>query len=148
MNFLVCVARALFDYVGQNEEELSFEEGAMINILRKDDGEVDDGWWEGELNGQVGVFPSLLVEEEDEEGSTLYASPTKHYNQDDERTGNLYGTLPRTTGDRRSTGSDVCDNLDLSVARPSGGPARPQLPQSILVKNLEKKHDYDHTEFV
>lgn len=23
---------------------------------------VDDGWWEGELNGKIGLFPSLVVE--------------------------------------------------------------------------------------
>ena len=37
-------------------------EGALIKIVRKDNG-VDDGYWEGELSGQSGVFPSLLVEE-------------------------------------------------------------------------------------
>ena len=24
--------------------------------------QVDDGFWKGELNGQIGVFPSLVVE--------------------------------------------------------------------------------------
>ncbi|EEC09415.1 conserved hypothetical protein, partial [Ixodes scapularis] len=41
----------------------SFFEGQVIRILRKvvhDD--VDDGWWEGEIDGQVGIFPSLMVE--------------------------------------------------------------------------------------
>ncbi|CAN7940931.1 unnamed protein product, partial [Ixodes pacificus] len=41
----------------------SFSEGQVIRILRKvvhDD--VDDGWWEGEIDGQVGIFPSLMVE--------------------------------------------------------------------------------------
>ncbi|CAG5123736.1 unnamed protein product, partial [Candidula unifasciata] len=56
-------ARALYDYEAQTEEELSFLEGALIRILRKDDGGVDDGFWEGECNGNIGVFPSLVVEE-------------------------------------------------------------------------------------
>lgn len=32
--------------------------------------EVDDGFWEGELNGRIGVFPSLVVElvQDEEEG--------------------------------------------------------------------------------
>lgn len=32
--------------------------------------EVDDGFWEGELNGRIGVFPSLMVElvHDEEEG--------------------------------------------------------------------------------
>lgn len=56
-------ARALYDYEAQADEELSFLEGALIRILRKDDGGVDDGFWEGECNGNTGVFPSLVVEE-------------------------------------------------------------------------------------
>ena len=56
-------ARALYDYEAQTQEELSFLEGALIRILRKDDNGVDDGYWEGELNGRIGVFPSLVVEE-------------------------------------------------------------------------------------
>lgn len=56
-------ARALYDYEAQTHEELSFLEGALIKIVRKDDNGVDDGYWEGELNGRRGVFPSLVVEE-------------------------------------------------------------------------------------
>ena len=44
-------------------EELSFVEGVLIRIVRKDDNGVDDGYWEGELDGRTGVFPSLVVEE-------------------------------------------------------------------------------------
>ena len=32
------------------------------------DGQVDDGFWEGELGGRVGVFPSLVVELLSEDG--------------------------------------------------------------------------------
>ena len=56
-------ARALYDYEAQTQEELSFLEGALIKIIRKDDNGVDDGYWQGELNGRTGVFPSLVVEE-------------------------------------------------------------------------------------
>ena len=56
-------ARALYDYDATNDEELSFSEGQLIRILRRDENGVDDGWWEGEVDGQVGVFPSLVVEE-------------------------------------------------------------------------------------
>ncbi|KAG7279251.1 hypothetical protein CRUP_010867 [Coryphaenoides rupestris] len=53
---------ALYDYAGQTEDELSFPEGAIIRILRRETRE-DDGFWEGELNGVVGVFPAVLVED-------------------------------------------------------------------------------------
>lgn len=58
----VGLARALFEYQGQGPEELSFPEGAVIRLLRCRQGEVDDGFWEGELDGRLGVFPSLVVE--------------------------------------------------------------------------------------
>lgn len=54
--------KALFEYNAQDEEELSFPEGAMIKLLRTDDNGVDDGWWEGQFEGKVGVFPSVVVE--------------------------------------------------------------------------------------
>ncbi|KAJ8015223.1 hypothetical protein DPEC_G00023900 [Dallia pectoralis] len=72
------LARALYDYQGQSTEELSFPEGAVIRLLRCRQGEVDDGFWEGELEGHVGFFPSLVVEllgdgkeDEEEEEATL-----------------------------------------------------------------------------
>ncbi|KAL7983115.1 hypothetical protein Chor_010457 [Crotalus horridus] len=58
----VCFVKALYDYEGQTDEELSFPEGAIIRILNKEN-QDDDGFWEGEFNGHVGVFPSVLVEE-------------------------------------------------------------------------------------
>lgn len=57
------LARALYSYTGQSTEELSFPEGALIRLLPRAQDGVDDGFWRGEFGGQVGVFPSLLVEE-------------------------------------------------------------------------------------
>lgn len=54
--------RAIYEYTAQFDEELSFPEGALIDLLRTDDNGVDDGWWEGRYNGKVGVFPSVVVE--------------------------------------------------------------------------------------
>ncbi|KAJ3589682.1 hypothetical protein NHX12_010525 [Muraenolepis orangiensis] len=53
-------AKALYDYVGQTEDELSFPEGGVIRILSRETRE-DDGFWEGEFNGMVGVFPAVLA---------------------------------------------------------------------------------------
>ncbi|XP_069059953.1 F-BAR and double SH3 domains protein 2 isoform X4 [Pleurodeles waltl] len=58
----VCFVKALYDYEGQTDDELSFPEGAIIRILNKEN-QDDDGFWEGEFNSRVGVFPSVLVEE-------------------------------------------------------------------------------------
>lgn len=54
--------RALYEYTAQFAEELSFPEGAILQLLRTDENGVDDGWWEGSYQGKVGVFPSLVVE--------------------------------------------------------------------------------------
>ncbi|XP_041799813.1 F-BAR and double SH3 domains protein 1-like isoform X2 [Chelmon rostratus] len=77
------VARALYSYEAQSAEELSFQEGALIQLIRCRHGEVDDGFWEGELNGRIGVFPSLVVElihdegeEEEEEEEEPLPTPT------------------------------------------------------------------------
>ncbi|XP_076017456.1 F-BAR and double SH3 domains protein 2-like isoform X2 [Genypterus blacodes] len=58
----VSFAKALYDYAGQTDDELSFPEGAIIRILSRETHE-DDGFWEGEFNGVVGVFPAVLVED-------------------------------------------------------------------------------------
>ncbi|XP_053139950.1 CD2-associated protein isoform X2 [Hemicordylus capensis] len=47
--------KTLYAYEGSNEDELSFKEGDIIQIISKDIGEA--GWWKGELNGKEGVFP-------------------------------------------------------------------------------------------
>ncbi|XP_060641239.2 CD2-associated protein [Anolis sagrei] len=47
--------KALHAYEGTNEDELSFKEGDVIQIISKNTG--DSGWWKGELNGKEGVFP-------------------------------------------------------------------------------------------
>ncbi|KTF93101.1 hypothetical protein cypCar_00028436 [Cyprinus carpio] len=56
------LTRTLYAYEAQTEDELSFPEGAVIYILSKHNQE-DDGFWEGEFNGAVGVFPAVLVED-------------------------------------------------------------------------------------
>ncbi len=54
--------KAVYEYTASYREELSFPEGAVIELLRTDQNGVDDGWWEGSYQGNVGVFPSLVVE--------------------------------------------------------------------------------------
>ncbi|XP_066590493.1 protein nervous wreck [Prorops nasuta] len=64
-----CVA--LYDYDATCDEELSFLEGDVVKILKKEPHDVDDGWWEGELRGQKGLFPSLVVEPCGPDGATM-----------------------------------------------------------------------------
>ena len=65
---IISYCRALYDYEATSDEELSFYEGEIIGIIRRNGihgPDVDDGWWEGILmsDNQRGVFPSLVVEE-------------------------------------------------------------------------------------
>ncbi|XP_018567017.1 SH3 domain-containing kinase-binding protein 1 [Anoplophora glabripennis] len=48
-----------FPYKAQNEDELSLKEGDVITLINKDS--QDPGWWTGELNGKIGVFPDNFV---------------------------------------------------------------------------------------
>uniref|UniRef100_A0A023FV40 Putative endocytic adaptor protein intersectin n=1 Tax=Amblyomma parvum TaxID=251391 RepID=A0A023FV40_AMBPA len=50
--------RALFPFIGQQEDELSFQKGDILVVLSKDDA----SWWKGELAGRVGRFPANYVE--------------------------------------------------------------------------------------
>ncbi|XP_032235677.2 F-BAR and double SH3 domains protein 2 [Nematostella vectensis] len=59
----LCMVRALYDYEAMSDEELSFNEGDTIYVTKQDDHGVDDGFWEGYIDGHKGVFPSLVVEE-------------------------------------------------------------------------------------
>ncbi|NWH51321.1 CD2AP protein, partial [Fregata magnificens] len=59
--------RTVFSYEGSNDE-LSFKEGEIIQIISKDTGEP--GWWKGELNGKEGVFPdnfAVQIQESDKD---------------------------------------------------------------------------------
>ncbi|XP_034755697.1 CD2-associated protein isoform X2 [Etheostoma cragini] len=51
--------KALFDYQPQNEDELELKAGDIIDITE----EVEEGWWNGNLNGKSGLFPSNFVKE-------------------------------------------------------------------------------------
>ncbi|XP_031220259.1 intersectin-1 isoform X3 [Mastomys coucha] len=53
----VCQVIGMYDYTAQNDDELAFSKGQVINVLNKD----DPDWWKGEVSGQVGLFPSNYV---------------------------------------------------------------------------------------
>uniref|UniRef100_UPI003AABB785 abl interactor 1a isoform X32 n=1 Tax=Centroberyx gerrardi TaxID=166262 RepID=UPI003AABB785 len=49
---------AIYDYAKDKDDELSFMEGAIIYIIKKN----DDGWFEGVSSGVTGLFPGNYVE--------------------------------------------------------------------------------------
>ncbi|CAB4031943.1 Unconventional myosin-Ie, partial, partial [Paramuricea clavata] len=50
--------RTLYAYDAQDTEELSFNAGEVVDILK----EEDSGWWTGRLRGKEGLFPYNYVE--------------------------------------------------------------------------------------
>ncbi|XP_041365245.1 nostrin-like isoform X2 [Gigantopelta aegis] len=51
--------RVKYEYKANHSDELNIKPGDEIKIFDK----LADGWWQGELRGQVGIFPSTYVDE-------------------------------------------------------------------------------------
>jgi len=49
--------RARYSFKGQRAGDLSFEQGDIIRVIKK-----NSNWWDGECNGKTGIFPSNYVE--------------------------------------------------------------------------------------
>ncbi|XP_055958780.1 E3 ubiquitin-protein ligase SH3RF1 [Patella vulgata] len=51
-------AKALYDYEAKESGDLAFKKGEVV-LLKK---QLDDNWYQGELNSQIGFFPSSYVQ--------------------------------------------------------------------------------------
>ncbi|CAG8466236.1 3320_t:CDS:10 [Diversispora eburnea] len=72
--FVPCLARVEYDYEARETGELSLDKGDMLTVL-----EQDQGWWKGDLNGKIGVFPANHVK--------LIETQNKSVDEDDENEG-------------------------------------------------------------
>uniref|UniRef100_A0A665WNW2 Osteoclast-stimulating factor 1 n=1 Tax=Echeneis naucrates TaxID=173247 RepID=A0A665WNW2_ECHNA len=50
--------RALYQYIGQDTDEISFEVNDIIDLIKED----PSGWWTGRIHGREGLFPGNYVE--------------------------------------------------------------------------------------
>jgi hypothetical protein len=81
------IGRAVFDFEGDDYDQLSFQVGDLITILEQD----PSGWWTGEFKGRVGMFPYNYVEIEASEvpnttPNKMLASPGRGFHQIDDVT--------------------------------------------------------------
>ncbi|KAF4075621.1 hypothetical protein AMELA_G00220890 [Ameiurus melas] len=96
--------KAAFSYFPQNEDELELKIGDIIEVL----GEVEEGWWEGCLNGKTGMFPCNFTKELLADGEDLATPPED--------------TRSTRTSVKDSTGSES-DGGDSSSVRSDAGSA-------------------------
>jgi len=83
----ISTCRGLFDYTPSDPNELCFKKGDVITVLQKD----PSGWWQGELQGRVGVFPSIdWVEELDGNGNPVAISEPESVQASDRKCRALY----------------------------------------------------------
>ena len=50
-------ALVMYDFPGEEDDELPLREGQKVRVTRQH----ESGWWTGEINGNVGVFPVTYV---------------------------------------------------------------------------------------
>ncbi|XP_072022602.1 SH3 domain-containing kinase-binding protein 1-like [Amphiura filiformis] len=71
-----------YDYDAVNPDELSLKEGEIITNINM----LEEGWWEGELNGKRGMFPDNFVkvikEDKVKKNSKTRAAPAPPVNGD------------------------------------------------------------------
>lgn len=51
-------AKAIYDYQGEADDEISFNPDDVITNVEM----IDEGWWKGQCHGRVGLFPAAYVE--------------------------------------------------------------------------------------
>ncbi|CAG9818225.1 unnamed protein product, partial [Phaedon cochleariae] len=108
---ILCEAK--FPYKAQNEDELSFKEGDTITLLNKDS--QDAGWWQGELNGKIGVFPDNFV--------VLITSDGKNRNKEENKSSRI---VTETGAIKPSSIASQRKSLDLKsnkLEKPAPEPA-------------------------
>ncbi|XP_060062645.1 SH3 domain-containing protein 19-like [Ylistrum balloti] len=100
-----CCAR--FDFDGEGEKDLQFEEGDYIRLLEK----LGDEWAEGEINGRTGIFPLVYVE--------------------------IIEDLPLKKTEETPQISEVSGNLSSPISAESKPQSPEEFPVSIVMYNFD-----------
>lgn len=75
----VRLVQAIYDYVGENNDELCLKKGDIITVTQTPEG----GWFEGTLRGMTGWFPCNYVEPifDEDQGNENDAAKASDYNE-------------------------------------------------------------------
>lgn len=53
------MAQTLYNFKGEMNCDLEFRKGQVIQVIMRT--ETQNDWWEGKLEGRVGIFPANYV---------------------------------------------------------------------------------------
>ncbi|KAI7907595.1 SH3 domain-containing protein [Cokeromyces recurvatus] len=131
------------DYTAQAQDELSLERDRVITVL---DQNIAEGWWKGNLNGKIGIFPANHVEfvEEnshpgDEENKTKHGFKLAAYGVKQGGIGSiLAGGLPlkrHSTSSNRGSLNERPTSSN-SVNQHDKAPSIPTKPHSSLAAKV------------
>ncbi|POY73370.1 hypothetical protein BMF94_3707 [Rhodotorula taiwanensis] len=133
-------ARAMYDFRGESDDELTFSRGEMIRVIDA----VSDEWWRGELRGQTGIFPTNYVEPA---SAPVAASSQPHpagpAQSADEIEGEVFAQaaaidrLLALMHTLRARGEDFADNEELTDLYNSSMALRPRVVQ--LIRKYDQK---------
>ncbi|XP_051782873.1 SH3 domain-containing kinase-binding protein 1 isoform X2 [Erpetoichthys calabaricus] len=108
--------KVAFSYTPQNEDELELKIGDIIEVLA----EVEEGWWEGCLNGKTGMFPSNFIKEiaheSEDASSTQEEKITKTTTKDSTGSESDGGD----SGSTKSDGGSVSSNAEIQPKKIKG----------------------------
>ncbi|OBZ86800.1 SH3 domain-containing kinase-binding protein 1 [Choanephora cucurbitarum] len=136
------LAMVLQDYTAQSSDELTLQANGIITILDQD---VAEGWWKGDLNGKIGVFPAdhvtLLSESTHEQGRSkkdgfkLAAFGVKQGGIGSILAGGLGLKRSSTTGGHRTS----IQSTTVSSSAESQPMAIPPRPQPVKTQSTASK---------
>jgi hypothetical protein len=65
--------KANYNFIAESDNELSIKKGDIIKVIEK----IDEGWWVGSLNDEIGMFPSnyaTVIENSEKSENDIKAS--------------------------------------------------------------------------
>uniref|UniRef100_A0A3Q3LW04 Osteoclast-stimulating factor 1 n=1 Tax=Mastacembelus armatus TaxID=205130 RepID=A0A3Q3LW04_9TELE len=129
--------KVAFSYVPQHEDELELKIGDIIEIIA----EVEEGWWEGSLNGKTGMFPSNFTKEILTESDTPSVdTPTS---QEDLRSGRTSKDSPGSESDGGDSRSETGEIQPKKVRGFGFGDIFKDQPIKLRPRSMEMDADGD-----